>query len=172
MRRMLGAVRQARPDAWLAAVILACVFAGGSERLPLASDQLQASDIVRATATTGTPDADGNQRVTVVIRIAPDWHIYANPAESTKVSATPTALTFRSERVSLEFAVDYPPGQLVQDPDFGEYRSYEGQVTIPAIVKRSAASAPFTVDIKFQACNDKRKTCLPPATITVNVSER
>jgi hypothetical protein len=65
----------------------------------------------------------------------------------------------------VEARISYPAGKLFRDEELGDFKIYEGNVTIGAMVRRGDAQGPVSVQIKFQTCN--KNTCLTPATITV-----
>jgi DsbC/DsbD-like thiol-disulfide interchange protein len=170
MRRMYRAIRQARPDAWLAAVLVACVFAGGSERRSTSADEpSRAADVVQVRSAATGVEADGQQRVRLAFDIAADWHLYANPVDNEQLADSVTVVKFRSGDRDVEAQVEYPAGADAYQSGIGAYKVYQGQVTIMATVKRADASTPLTAHIAVQACNDKKMTCLPPATLVVPV---
>jgi hypothetical protein len=169
MRRLYWAIRQARPDAWLAAVVVACIFAGGSERLnSISADPKQASDVVRVYSAATGADEDGWQLVRLTLDIAADWHLYANPVNNDNLADSATVVKFRSGDAEVEAKVEYPAGGDAYESGIGSYKVYQGHVTIMATVKRASAGA-LTAHIAAQACNDKKRTCLPPATLAVPV---
>lgn len=168
MRRMYRTIRQARPDAWLAAVVVACIFAGGSERISTPAEPKQAADVVRVQPAATGVDADGFQRVRLALEIAPDWHLFANPVNNETLAGNATVVKFRSGDKEVEAQVAYPAGADASDPALGAYKVYQGQVTIMATVKRGSGEA-LTAHIAVQACNDKKQSCLPPATLVVPV---
>jgi uncharacterized protein len=170
MRRMYRAIRQARPDAWLAAVVVACIFAGGSERRSVpVGEPGKAADVVQVRSAATGVEADGLQRVRLALDIAADWHLYANPVSNDALSDSATVVKFRSGDREVEARVEYPAGADAFQDGIGAYKAYQGQVTIMATVKRGDASAPLSAHIAVQACNDKKMTCLPPATLVVSV---
>lgn len=169
MKHVYRLVRQARPDAWLAAVIVACVFAGGSERRAASSAKpSKASDVVHASVYGTAPEADGSQRVHLVLNIAADWHVYAHPAGADLLANAQTVVTFKVGNTDAEAAIDYPAGEQVSD-DLGTYKVYRGRVTIPATVKHVDPSQPLTAFIEVQACNEKKRQCLPPGKVIVSI---
>jgi hypothetical protein len=169
MRRLYWAIRQARPDAWLAAVVVACIFAGGSERIDSTSaEPKQASDVVRVGSAATGADADGWQRVRLDLDIAPDWHLYANPVSNETLADSATVVKFRAGDRDIEARMEYPVGGNAYDSDLGAYKVYQGHITIMATVKRGNASG-LTAHIAVQVCNEKKRTCLPPATLVVPI---
>lgn len=126
------------------------------------------SSVVKVTAKAGDVDDQGNQSVTVTIQINDKWHIYANPVGSESLAAAQTKVTFKNKLEKTQ--VSYPPGKVVKDEfvEEGQYRTYEGKVTIKAKVRRVAGSKePLQLVIQLQACNES--SCLFPAKIPVTV---
>jgi DsbC/DsbD-like thiol-disulfide interchange protein len=166
---MFRAMRQARPDAWLAAVVVACFFAGGSEQRSTTVNQpRKAADVVQVRSAATAIDPDGNQRVMLTLDIRPDWHIYANPVGCDAAADSATVVTFRAGDQEESADMDYPPGARSGDAALGDCKIYEGRVTVAATVKRTKPDAPLTAVLKVQACNKDRK-CLAPGTIVVPV---
>ena len=134
MRRLYRAIRQARPDAWLAAVVVACIFAGGSERIGTPADPKQAADVVRVQSAATGVDADGLQRVRLALEIAPDWHLYANPVNNETPpppsSSFARATGVEAGRVSARRRLRGQAGA----------QGLPGRVTIMATVKRGLAT--------------------------------
>ncbi len=113
------------------------------------------------------PDADGKQTVSIVLDIAPDWHIYANPVDNEDLANAQTVVSVSSKGKLEDVKVVYPASKEQKDKDV-KYKIYEGRVTIKARLKRARGdNGPLEVTIKLQACNDK--TCLFPATIKKEV---
>jgi hypothetical protein len=140
----------------VAAVVLACVFAGGSERMPLAPEP---SKLVQASVSATPPNDSGVQNLIVVLNVAPTWHLYANPVGNPDLETAQTQLKFHSGRADLPATIGYPPGTVSSNPELRGARVYEGQVTIPARVRRDRN--PVTITIKVTVCNDARRTCIP-----------
>ena len=143
---------------------LALVVAGGGTVLAQAK---KSESVVKATATADKPDADGKQTVTIMLDIEKPWHLYANPADNEDVANAQTVVTVASKVKPEEVKIEYPPGKVHKDT-LGDYKVYEGKITIKALVKRAKSdTGPLEVNIKLQACNDK--SCLFPSTLKVNV---
>jgi hypothetical protein len=123
---------------------------------------------VKVTATATKPDAGGNQVLTLNLDIAKPWHLYANPAGNEDLADSQTVVTVSAKEKPEAVKVEYPEGKLVKDPVVGDYRIYEGQVTIKAQVRRAKGdTSPLEVGIRVQTCTDKK--CLERATIQVKV---
>src|SRR5208282_1124421 len=104
---------------------------------------------------------------TVTLQMDKDWHTYANPPGTEFGVATTVQVTGKPGTRLLQ--VNYPPGRLAKE-DSEEYRVYEDQAVIKAVVQRAAGdNGPIELDVKIQACSFKEKTCLPPATVKLMV---
>jgi hypothetical protein len=151
--------------------IVALVLALGEER-PAASASAQATkseSVVKIDARADEPRADGSQLVTFTLDIEKPWHLYANPVPK-DFPGIPTAITF--EKASpKDVKIEYPAGVLVKDAIVGDYKVYEGKMTIKATVQRAKGDrTPMDVTIQIQACNDK--LCLLPAMVKVQVTAK
>ncbi len=108
----------------------------------------------------------GREEIVVRLRIAPGFHVNANPASYDYL--VPTAVRFEG----LEPArVRYPEARLFK-PGF-ERRGlavYEGEVEIVAELPAGALAADRTVrgEVRVQACDDS--VCLPPASLPVVIA--
>ena len=144
----------------IAAVALALVVPIGGARA-----QLKKSDtVVKAEASADAIAADNTQGVTITLSIDKGWHNYANPVENADLTDTQTTVTVTSKNKLEDVKVTYPGGTLVKDKVVGDYRTYEGKVTIKATVHRAKGDTePLEVTVKLQACSTA--TCLAPATI-------
>ncbi len=129
-----------------------------------ADAQLVKSDkAVKIAAKANKPDADGNQTVTLTLEVEKPYHIYANPAGNDSLKSVQTTVRFTT-KLDGDPKVEYPAGKLVKDEVTGDYRTYEGTVTIKAQVKRvKGDDSPLALTVKIQACDDK--SCLAPATV-------
>lgn len=135
----------------------------------LAHAQLKKSDtVVKVEAKGDKADDDGTQVVTVTLTIDKGWHLYANPVDNEDFLANQVTVSVSSKNKLQDVKVDYPAGKLVKDKTVGDYKTYEGTVTIKATVRRAKGdSEPLDVAVKIQACSDK--TCLAPATVKLTV---
>jgi hypothetical protein len=145
-------------------VVLAGLFTGSP-----AHAQTTSADVVKATATADKPDADGKQTVTITLDIAKSWHIYPNPIGNKDLEDQRTVVTVGAGMRLIIVDVTYPQGKLRKDDIVGDYRIYEGTVTIKANVRRTDKddTTPLTVEVKVQAWSDKSN--LLPGTIKVPV---
>jgi hypothetical protein len=104
----------------------------------------------------------------VRISLAEPWHINANPAEPKFLR--PTLIKF-SDASAVELdSVRYPTGKPYAIEGIDEkVMVYEGGVVIRATAKPkvSAAGGTLTLEVHYQACDDKR--CLAPAKKTIEV---
>lgn len=152
--------KMSRTNNWCILGVLAILLCGSTTALA----QVKKSDsVVKVEATTGKPDADGKQTVSITLDIENGWHLYANPVENEDLSNAQTVVRVASKSKLDNVKVEYPAGKLQQEG--GEkYKIYEGKVTIKAQVNRAKGdNNPLEISITLQACNDK--TCLQPATI-------
>jgi DsbC/DsbD-like thiol-disulfide interchange protein len=121
--------------------------------------------VVKVKAEAGKANADGTSNVEVTLTVERGWHIYANPVGLEDQADAATTVTVGG--TAKAESVDYPPGKLVKDKVLGDYKVYEGKVTITAKVRRPSGGGAIDLAIKFQACSDSR--CLVPATVNVSV---
>src|SRR5262249_48981130 len=128
-----------------------------------ADAQAKKSDsVVKVSAKADKPDAEGRQAVTVSLDIDRPWHVYANPVANDMLKSVQTTVKFLSK--VDEVKIDYPAGKVVKDTTTGDYKTYEGKVTIKATVRRAKGdTGPLSLSVKIQACDDK--SCLLPATV-------
>jgi DsbC/DsbD-like thiol-disulfide interchange protein len=157
----MSTTRFLRPLALLALLTLAAT--------PQALAQGKKSDsVVKVTAKTDKPAADGKQVVTVTLAVDKGWHVYANPVGLEDLAPVQTTITIEGKAKPESVKVDYPPGKLVKDAVVGNYKVYKDKTSIKVTVVRAKGdSGPLEVKVKVQSCNEK--TCLLPATITVKV---
>lgn len=115
---------------------------------------------VKFSAATSRIDPDGNQVLSVTLEVEKGRYIYANPVGNPGLRGAQTDVKV-SASVPLESVkVTYPPGAPRSDKDFGEYKVYEGKVSIKVAVKRAAGdSGPLEVTLKLQVCD--KNTCRP-----------
>src|SRR5262249_42006243 len=108
--------------------------------------------VVKVTAKSDKPSADGKQLVTITLNIDKDWHTYANPVglEDLESAQTVVEITGKTKPDSIKLA--YPKGKLHKDAVVGDYSIYEGKVEIKATVQRAKGdSGPLEVKVKLQA---------------------
>ncbi|HEX5270638.1 MAG TPA: protein-disulfide reductase DsbD N-terminal domain-containing protein [Gemmataceae bacterium] len=141
---------------------LALVFATliGSARA-----QLKKSDsVVKVEAEAGKLADDGTQNVTVTVTIDKGWHLYANPVGNDDLAENQVVVTLSSKNKLKDVKVEYPAGKNHTEKGIGDYKIYEGKLTIKAKVTRNKGdSEPIDVAVKVQACD--ANTCLLPATV-------
>jgi hypothetical protein len=134
---------------------------------PVLAQGKKSDSVVKAKATADKP-TNGKQVVTVTLEIDPKYHIYANPVGQADLEATQTIVSVSGKTKPESVKVDYPPGKLIRDRVVGDYKTYEGKVTIKATVQRAKDdTGALEVSIKLQACS--KSGCLLPATIKVAV---
>jgi hypothetical protein len=146
----------------VAAVVLALAALAGTARA-----QLKKSDtVVKAEAKADPVGADGKQLVTITLTIDKGWHLYANPVGNADLADSQTAVSVSSKNKLQDVKVEYPEGKLVKDKVVGDYKTYEGKVTIKATVSRAKGDTePLEVAVKVQACSESQ--CLLPATVNL-----
>lgn len=137
---------------------------------PSAAEPLRSDGVVKMTASAGKIE-NGKQTIEVKLAIDAPWHIYANPTGSDATLASATQLSFRIGGKPVAAEIDYPQGDLVKNNEVGDYRIYEKEVTLKAVVKRADnGEAPLEVSVKVVACTKGDKgRCLAPGTIKLNV---
>jgi hypothetical protein len=124
--------------------------------------------VVKITGKADKPDADGKQTLTLTVAISSPWHLYANPVGSEDLGSAQTTVSVNARERAAQVKVDYPAGKTIKDKTFGEYKVYEGTVTIKAQVQRARGdTSPLQVSVKLQACDDK--SCLLPSTVKLTV---
>jgi thiol:disulfide interchange protein len=128
----------------------------------------KSDSVVKVTASADKPDADGKQVITISLAMDPDWHVYANPVGNEMSVDSQTTVEVKSATPPDVLKIEYPQGKLVKDDKFGDYKIYEEKAAIKVLVRRKGNS-PLELAVKFQSCNDKKKQCLQPATVKLNV---
>src|SRR6516162_1108235 len=149
-----------KPAFRIAAVVLALGALAGAA-------QLKKSDtVVKAEAKADPVGADGKQLVTITLTIDKGWHLYANPVGNADLADSQTAVSVSSKNKLQDVKVEYPEGKLVKDKVVGDYKTYEGKVTIKATVSRAKGDTePLDMAVKVQACSESQ--CLLPATVNL-----
>jgi DsbC/DsbD-like thiol-disulfide interchange protein len=153
-----------RPAFRIAALALALATLGGA-----AQAQLKKSDtVVKAEAKADKPADDGTQVVSVTLTIDKGWHLYANPVANPELLDNQTIVSVSGKNKLQDVKVAYPDGKLVKDKVVGDYKVYDGTVTVKATVRRARGdTGPLDVTVKVQACSDT--LCLAPATVKLSV---
>jgi DsbC/DsbD-like thiol-disulfide interchange protein len=129
--------------------------------------QLKKSDsVVKIEAKADKIADDGTQNVTVTLNIDKGWHLYANPVGNEDLTDNQVLVTISSKNKLKDVKVDYPEGKQVRDKTVGDYKTYEGTVTLKATVKRAKGDTePLEVAVRLQACD--ARTCLLGTTVKV-----
>jgi DsbC/DsbD-like thiol-disulfide interchange protein len=149
----------------LAVALLACVIYDAG---PVLAQVKKSDSVVKATAKATKPDKEGKQDVTLTIKIEKPWHLYANPVDNEDFLNAQTVVTIKAKTKPEDVKITYPAGKLIVDATTGNYKVFEGDVTIKAKVKRAKGdTSPLQITIKLQACDDKR--CLLPADVKLSV---
>jgi uncharacterized protein len=155
------------PTRFRFAVLLASLGLLAAGTLALAR-AVKSDDKVRVTASATKPDADGNQVVTLNLDVEKPWHLYANPVGLEGLEDSQVVVTVNAKEKPESVKVEYPEGKLVKDATVGDYRIYEGKVTIKAQVRRAKGdTSPLEVSIRVQTCTETK--CLPRSTVQVTV---
>jgi uncharacterized protein YyaL (SSP411 family) len=119
-------------------------------------------DVVKIGATLGKP-IDGKVTITIKITVEKPWHIYANPTGNPMVQGS-TAIAVRINGKPAKAEITYPEGSPIKDDLVGDYRVYEGEVTLKATI--DSVDGPVEVTAKVQACTSgKDGRCLLPTTL-------
>jgi DsbC/DsbD-like thiol-disulfide interchange protein len=135
---------------------------------PASARGKKSNDVVKAVAEATRPDADGNQTITLTLTVEKPYHIYANPVGNDSLDDAATVVAIEAKEKPEAVKVDYPPGEVKKDAALGDYKIYEGKVTIKAQVRRARGdSGPLAVSIKLQACD--KSSCLVPGTVKLTV---
>lgn len=102
-------------------------------------------------------------RVAVVIDVEQGWHINTNPARPEFV--VPTSVSLKAKHGTKLASLAYPKGTEIAIEGFDQPVSvYEGRVmlfgTLEVPKETPSPTEELTIEIKFQACNDRQ--CLAP----------
>lgn len=128
----------------------------------------KSSDVVKVDVKASKPDAGGNQVLTITLAMDPTWHTYANPVGNMDLITAQTKIDVAGKTKLDDVKIEYPEGTLIKDKAAGDYKVYEGKVTISAKVRRAKGdTGPLEVTVRFQACTDQK--CLLPASVKVPV---
>ncbi len=139
--------------------ILACVVGNTVVAAPTSEDN------VKFTVKADKP-VNGKQVVTLTMEVANGWHAYANPVGPEAFASIQTTVTFTSGGKPVAAKIVYPEGKLVKDKDVGDYKTYEGTVTIKATIDRPPTGA-VEASVLVQTCTETK--CLPTAKIKLKV---
>ncbi|MCF7832253.1 MAG: protein-disulfide reductase DsbD [Candidatus Marinimicrobia bacterium] len=109
-------------------------------------------------------------KITIDLKIAENWHI--NSSITLDDYSIPTQILLENSKSFLLEDIQYPKGKITPISWGGDMSLYEGEISIPALLKVNPAAESGKQDIKiiisYQACNDL--TCMSPETITINTS--
>lgn len=132
-----------------------------------------AATAVQWTLTTPAPSVKPGAKVEVVLdaAITGGWHLYSLK----KVEGGPIATTITlpaGQPFSLAGAITASPAESKYDETFQmDVETYSDSATfrLPIEVAKDAPAGPanLTVNVRFQACDDKQ--CLPPRTVKVEL---
>jgi hypothetical protein len=126
---------------------------------------------VRADAEPREPGPDGKQTLTVTLKIAKGWHVYANPAGVDEL--IPTTVQLSSAMKLAKAEIKYPEGEEYKSPAIDKSaRVYQGKTEIKVAIERARVDgkvdrSPVEVSVRYQACDDK--ACQLPKTVKVKV---
>jgi hypothetical protein len=134
---------------------------------PVRAQSKKSDSVVKAKATADKP-TDGKQVVTITLEIDPMYHIYANPVGNPDQESSQTVVKVTGKTKLDSVKIAYPESKLIKDSTVGDYKIWQGKVTIKATVQRAKDdTGALEVSIKVMACT--KKSCLLPATIKVPV---
>lgn len=153
-------------------------FLGGAASTTLAQTGLSTGGRkipVRFTASATPSDARPGEFVTVTVKatIDPGWHLYA-PATAapagTPSTVSATDITAFGDWKPLGATQDRSGPEVKFDPNFqADVALYAdtAEISRPFRVPENTTSAPPTVSVRYQTCDDK--ICLPPTTVDVDI---
>jgi uncharacterized protein YyaL (SSP411 family) len=124
----------------------------------------ESADVVKATLQ-AEPAADGTVAFTVTLAVEKPWHVYANPVGNDTLATSQTTVEVFAGGEKVAAAVVFPKGEVAKDATAGEYRIYEGTVTLTGKATGVKAGDAVTVRVRVIAC--KEGTCLLPSVITL-----
>ena len=141
---------------------------GPKKESPTSAPLTRSEDVVTLKATAGKID-NCKQSFEIKVTIDKPWHIYANPPGNAGAAGNQTSVSICVAGKPVDAEITYPKGSEVVDEVVGNYRIYEGEVTIKATLQRKDDAA-LDVQVKFQACTKGANgRCLAPSTIKMTV---
>jgi uncharacterized protein YyaL (SSP411 family) len=155
---------QSEPAAWASLTTYTALYGSSMDAN---SQAVRLDSAAHLTAAAKEASHGDHDEIVVTLTIDPSYHVNANPASADYLM--PTVVTVPSAPGAK---ITYPAGQVFK-PKFSPegILVYEGSVEIrvetPKGAQASGASTPLSVGV--QACN--LEICLPPATLTVPVSQ-
>jgi len=126
----------------------------------------KSEDNVKITIKADKP-VEGKQVVTLNLEVAKTWHLYANPVGNKDLEAAQTVVKFTSGGKPVPAKIEYPEGKVEKDEVIGDYRIYEGTVTIKATLDRKDVAGPVEAAVTLQTCT--KTTCLLQSTVKLKV---
>jgi DsbC/DsbD-like thiol-disulfide interchange protein len=143
--------------------LLACVVGvvGGAA----VSAAPKSEDKVKFTVKAAKPES-GKQVVTLTLAIEKGWHAYANPVGNADLDPTKTVVTFTSGGKPVPAKIEYPEGKLHKDTVVGDYKIYEGTITIKATIDHTGTD-PVEATVAIQVCDEG--SCLAPSKVKLKV---
>jgi len=165
MKRLLSAA-----GTLAATLILAPALLAQSAGLPSMGKPVAPLDLIVMQVEVDSPGTAAGDTVsgTVVVTIAPEWHI--NSVKPLDDFTIPTTLEISSPLLS-DVSVEFPPHKEMPFEFAGGsvLAVYDGTIRIPFHATRTAAGVgSIAAKLHFQACNNQ--LCLPPRDATVTVS--
>ena len=139
--------------------LLACVISFGSGTAVQAAPKTS-EDNVKITV-----KAD-KQVVMLTLEVAKGWHLYANPVGNPDLLSSQTVVTFTDGGKPVEAKIKYPEGKLTMDKVIGDFKIYEGTITITATLP-SPPSGQLEAVVAVSTCNET--TCLLPAKVKLKI---
>ena len=156
-------------------VLTACAKAPTNQATPapigVEPAEIKSTDVVQATPQEATITRGDSGEVVVPIKIAPGYHVNANPPSFSYLKPTELELP-QSDGLTVEF-ISYPDPlkKKFAFADGQELAVYEGDVVVKAHLKaeKSAQSGKrnLSAKLRVQACDDK--VCYAPGVMDVTL---
>jgi hypothetical protein len=108
-----------------------------------------------------------NDSAIVELRIAPHWHINANP--SSLAFLIPTKIQIKADGQAIPIRLRYPAGQEIDVGLEQPIAVYSGRLVLKVHLLDQMASRTADLSARVQACNDTGR-CLPPSTLSSRLS--
>ncbi len=137
------------------------VASGGSEPTTPANPKDSAE--VVTVRVKSAPAGEGKQSISITLAVAKPWHIYANTPGGKGLDGSATQIEVLVAGKKTDAKLVFPEGKAATDPTAGDYRIYEGSVTVTGTIPHAADAGPILVRVKIVACREGK--CLLPATI-------
>jgi hypothetical protein len=108
------------------------------------------------------PDRNGRQTVTAVLILEDGWVAIADPAGNEVLQGMEVTLTSKDKERFNRLSVAYPPGEVVKDADFGDYRIYHGTAVVQAVLERREGDlGPAELTLYVRPFNFQLHRCIP-----------